>query len=179
MGGIPHPKGMIQEALPNWLEAPAQKLSEHGIFGSKIPNHVLVNEYQPGEGIMPHEDGPLFYPTIATINLGSHIFLDFYHHLENSNDSKDNEDGDTTNFKKRYLASLLLEPRSLLILKNDLYTNYLHGIQERTTDVVDEKVVNIKFCQSKLGDVLTRKTRISLTIRHVPKVLKVQLFKKK
>ena len=41
------------------------------IFTSgKGPNHVLVNEYLPGQGIMPHTDGPLFHPTIATV---SHI----------------------------------------------------------------------------------------------------------
>lgn len=28
--------------------------------------------------LQPHEDGPLFYPTIATINLGSHGVLDYY-----------------------------------------------------------------------------------------------------
>ena len=39
------------------------------IFASgKGPNHVLVNEYLPGQGIMPHTDGPLFHPTIATVN---------------------------------------------------------------------------------------------------------------
>ena len=38
------------------------------IFTSgKRPNHVLVNEYLPGQGIMPHTDGPLFHPTIATV----------------------------------------------------------------------------------------------------------------
>ena len=38
------------------------------IFTSgKGPNHVLVNEYLPGQGIMPHTDGPLFHPTIATV----------------------------------------------------------------------------------------------------------------
>ena len=60
-----------------------------------------------------------------------------------------------------------------------MYTCYLHGIQERTADLVDDKVANIQSCQAKLGDVLTRGTRISLTIRYVPKVLKVQLFNKK
>jgi hypothetical protein len=26
----------------------------------------------------PHEDGPLYYPTVSTISLGSHTLLDFY-----------------------------------------------------------------------------------------------------
>lgn len=31
------------------------------------PNHVLVNAYQPGQGIMPHEDGPLYHPAVAIL----------------------------------------------------------------------------------------------------------------
>ena len=41
-------------------------------------NHVLLNEYTPGQGIMPHVDGNLFFPTITTVNLGSHAILKFY-----------------------------------------------------------------------------------------------------
>ena len=41
-------------------------------------NHVLLNEYTPGQGIMPHLDGDLFFPTISTVNLGSHSVLNFY-----------------------------------------------------------------------------------------------------
>ena len=43
---------------------------------------MLVNEYLAGQGIMAHTDGPLYYPTIATITLGSHTVLDFYKHLD-------------------------------------------------------------------------------------------------
>lgn len=35
-----------------WLSCYAEKLASLGIFGSHIPNHVLVNEYTPGQGIM-------------------------------------------------------------------------------------------------------------------------------
>ena len=33
-------------------------------------NHVLVNEYKPGDGIMPHTDGPAYVPIVATITTG-------------------------------------------------------------------------------------------------------------
>ena len=39
-------------------------------FGQVRPNHILLNEYLPGQGIIPHLDGDLFYPTIATVSLG-------------------------------------------------------------------------------------------------------------
>nr|XP_033812283.1 alpha-ketoglutarate-dependent dioxygenase alkB homolog 6 isoform X3 [Geotrypetes seraphini] len=78
-GGLPHPRGMMAEKLPDWLQMYAERISSYGMFGGNIANHVLVNEYRPGEGIMPHEDGPMYFPTVTTISLGSHTLLDFYH----------------------------------------------------------------------------------------------------
>ncbi|KAM5132848.1 alpha-ketoglutarate-dependent dioxygenase alkB homolog 6 isoform 2-T2 [Callospermophilus lateralis] len=77
-GGLPHPKGMVPERLPPWLQRYVDKVSDLSLFGGLPANHVLVNQYLPGEGIMPHEDGPLYYPTVSTISLGSHTMLDFY-----------------------------------------------------------------------------------------------------
>ncbi|KXJ18223.1 Alpha-ketoglutarate-dependent dioxygenase alkB-like 6 [Exaiptasia diaphana] len=71
---------MIKEDLPPWLKVYAEKIGSLPVFDGNTPNHVLVNEYEPGQGIMPHEDGPLFYPVVSTINLGSHTVLNFYHH---------------------------------------------------------------------------------------------------
>lgn len=71
--------------------------------------------------------------------------------------------------------SVLLEPKSLFLLTEDLYHNHLHGIAERTCDVVTEKVANLDACNAALGDTLQRTTRISLTIRNVPKILKFKL----
>jgi len=72
---------MVLEKLPAWLEKYATKVGSLSVFNNVTPNHVLVNEYEPGQGIMSHEDGPLFYPVVSTINLGSHTFLDFYYPL--------------------------------------------------------------------------------------------------
>ena len=50
-GGLPHPKGMIAEPLPDWLLPYCQRISDIGLFddadGSvkRRANHVLVNEY--------------------------------------------------------------------------------------------------------------------------------------
>ena len=41
------------------------------------PNHVLLNEYQPGEGIMAHKDGPLYLNWVVIISLGSNSGFDF------------------------------------------------------------------------------------------------------
>nr|XP_057937230.1 alpha-ketoglutarate-dependent dioxygenase alkB homolog 6 [Doryrhamphus excisus]XP_057937231.1 alpha-ketoglutarate-dependent dioxygenase alkB homolog 6 [Doryrhamphus excisus] len=169
-GGLPHPKGMLEERIPSWLYGYCEKVSCYGAFNGKTANHVLVNEYKRGEGIMPHEDGPLYHPTVTTINLGSHTLLDFYkpiHQLEgNAILAEEN----------RYLFSLLLKPRSLLILQDDMYQNFLHGIQASEQDTLTDKVLNLTAAGAKPGEMLTRGTRISLTIRYVPKVLKTKLI---
>ncbi|XP_028920158.1 alpha-ketoglutarate-dependent dioxygenase alkB homolog 6 isoform X2 [Ornithorhynchus anatinus] len=77
-GGLPHPRGMVPERLPAWLRRYTDKITSLGVFGGRRANHVLINEYQPGQGIMPHEDGPLYYPRVSTISLGSHTLLDLY-----------------------------------------------------------------------------------------------------
>ncbi|XP_053459939.1 alpha-ketoglutarate-dependent dioxygenase alkB homolog 6 isoform X2 [Nycticebus coucang] len=52
-GGLPHPRGMVPERLPPWLQRYVDKVSDLRLFGGLPANHVLVNQYLPGEGIMP------------------------------------------------------------------------------------------------------------------------------
>ena len=74
------------------------------------------------------------------------------------------------------MCSLLLEPRSLVLVQDDMYDTYLHGIDEVTQDLLSDKVANLDMTDSKIGDVLKRDTRVSLTIRVVPKVLRAKLL---
>ncbi|XP_072030831.1 alpha-ketoglutarate-dependent dioxygenase alkB homolog 6-like isoform X2 [Amphiura filiformis] len=140
-GGLPHPKGMVAENLPKWLDVYSRKIAGLGVFDDKVPNHVLVNEYQAGQGIMSNH-------TTSTTQMPG--------------------DGDIK-------FSLLLEPNSLLILKDSMYTSYLHGITERKEDTVSDQVANLPVISYQDGDKLERTCRISLTIRYVPKTLKIQL----
>ncbi|KAG1683251.1 Alpha-ketoglutarate-dependent dioxygenase alkB 6 [Nymphon striatum] len=169
-GGRPHPKGMIQEDLPQWIDPYCDRICKTGVFEGKSPNHILINEYLPGQGIMPHEDGPLYNPTITTINVGSHTLLNFFKPV-------DHQLTDENAFETRCIGSLLLERRSLLILQEDLYNEYLHGINCVTSDVLSDEILNLSMCSiPKIpGNNLHRSTRYSLTIRHVPKVSKVKL----
>lgn len=169
-GGLPHPKGMLAEQMPDWLQKYCEKISSLGAFSGKIANHVLVNEYKSGQGIMPHEDGPLYYPTITTISLGSHTLLDFYNPVGSMlGDVPQTEEN-------RFLFSLLVKPRSLLILQDEMYQRLLHGIRPCHQDTLTEKVVNLFAAGTQPGEILTRSTRLSLTIRHVPNVTKAKLF---
>ncbi len=79
---------------------------------------------------------------------------------------------------------MYLEPRSLLILQQKCYHHYLHGIEEKEQDNLEAiKLINIDNClslkseegENSLKRRRRRDTRISLTIRHVPKTTKAFL----
>lgn len=139
-----------------------------GIFNDKLANHILLNEYEKGQGIMPHLDGPLFYPTISTISLGSHTVLNFFGPIE-----EDSENLMTIPQKPAF--RVLLEPRSLFISKLDMYHKYYHSISEiEEDDLTDPLLRNVRNLE--IGqETLKRATRYSLTIRHVPKTSKLKL----
>ncbi|XP_014086463.1 alpha-ketoglutarate-dependent dioxygenase alkB homolog 6 isoform X2 [Bactrocera oleae] len=185
-GGVPHPNGMLAEEIPEWLQVYMGKINNLNFFQSQKANHVLVNEYLPGQGIMPHTDGPLFHPIISTITCGSYTVLNFFaRKVSKSNDNQSHlqkNDNDTEPLQREYLTreinfKMLLEPRSLLILKDELYNNYLHGIDEVKQDVLCDKICNYENCERvhKVGSILKRGIRISLTIRHVPKTTTMKL----
>jgi alkylated DNA repair protein alkB family protein 6 len=146
-------------------------------------------EYLPGQGIMSHVDGPMYFPAVANLSLGSHTIMNL---------QECRVDCDVS--PPQAPIRLLLEPRSLLLLSShayvlnyalaflfmssdtscDRYVNWMHGIEELTEDAVDSSVANIHLTSFSGADqaspptcaiVLARSTRVSLTIRYVPKVL--------
>ena len=80
-----------------------------------------------------------------------------------------------SSWEERHITSLLLEPRSLVLVREDMYKVHLHGIAERTEDTITDEIANLESTDINIGDVLKRGTRVSLTIRHVPKVLKAKI----
>lgn len=123
-------------ALPGWLHLLATRLHYEGLFATP-PDQVIVNDYQPGQGIAPHVDCiPCFGGTIASLTLGSGCLMDFTH----SNTAQK--------------ISLFLPPRSLLLLQGDARYYWQHGIAKRKSDVVD-------------GVKMQRGRRVSLTFRTV------------
>eukprot|EP01091_Cochliopodium_minus_P019565 TRINITY_DN825_c0_g1_i1.p1 TRINITY_DN825_c0_g1~~TRINITY_DN825_c0_g1_i1.p1 ORF type:complete len:237 (+),score=70.94 TRINITY_DN825_c0_g1_i1:270-980(+) len=171
-GGTPTEKGMIQVDLPEFLNKVGEKIHK-AKFIPNVPNHVLVNEYAPGQGIMRHEDGPLYVPHFSILNLKSTILLDVYKHTRDILGG--DEDSDENQIEDR-VFSIALRPRALLIVKDEVYTNYMHGIEERMEDVVDDKVINLEQTGLHVGDVIKRELRISATIREVKLVLKKKIF---
>ncbi|XP_009192475.1 alpha-ketoglutarate-dependent dioxygenase alkB homolog 6 isoform X4 [Papio anubis] len=149
---------------------------------TSVPFWFLMPQSQSGPSSLgesyrtgPHEDGPLYYPTVSTISLGSHTVLDFY-------EPRRPEDDDPTEEPRpppRPTTSLLLEPRSLLVLRGPAYTRLLHGIAAAREDALDaaSPPPNAAACPSaRPGACLVRGTRVSLTIRRVPRVLRAGLL---
>lgn len=121
---------------------------------------------------MPHEDGPAYYPLVATVSLAAPIVLDLYE-KKGETDMVDAEKEDT-GLKYR----ILQEPRSLLITTGGLYTQYLHGIANtlRDDDLTPESIYNWSLLgnqQAYTTGAYERQTRVSLTYRDVLKVAKL------
>lgn len=166
----PLPEWLVNPIITRLLSCPVSKSDPeaHIFFDSphKAPNHVLINEYLQGQGIMPHKDGSAYYPVVCTVSLGASLCLDLY---------GTNDDG-TRETESRW--KILQEPRSLLITTGDLYTNYHHGIADVSEDVDlgPDTVSNWGLLRStkKFADGRNeRKTRTSLTYRDVLKVSKL------
>lgn len=102
--------------IPDILKELAVKL------GLDDPNQVIINNYEPGQGIASHIDNKIFDKQIATLSLLSGIQMDF---ARNSD-----------------IHSLYLEPKSLAIFEDDARYEYTHGIVARKSDIVNSKKIN-------------------------------------
>mmetsp|Transcript_28745 Transcript_28745/g.80933 ORF Transcript_28745/g.80933 Transcript_28745/m.80933 type:complete len:236 (-) Transcript_28745:383-1090(-) len=170
-GGIVHSTGcLIAQPLPSWLRPVAERMHrDTGIFGGEEPNHVLINSYQPGEGIMPHEDGPLYHPGVCILSLGAPAVVHFFEKPGHST----GEGGEDNRGARQARGSVACMPRSLLVFSGEAYTNCLHGINEAHEEVVDKHTMNLEAVGLRPGDALPRGgERISFTVRRVLKVKK-------
>ncbi|CAO2653355.1 Nn.00g027660.m01.CDS01 [Neocucurbitaria sp. VM-36] len=184
---------LLAAPLPNYLTNPVIDRFKHlGIFDEtphRQPNHVLINEYKPGEGIMPHEDGDAYAPVVATVSLGGALCLDISPKVgekEDGGDEKrevteitsggDSEDEPATTTYK-VPCRIFQEPRSLLITTGDAYRHLLHGIASVEVDenlgagtVANWSLLADPHSIEEGGGRNVRSTRISLTYRDVLKV---------
>ncbi|CAD5218267.1 unnamed protein product [Bursaphelenchus okinawaensis] len=170
-GGIVGKNGLISDGnIPEWLTNVIDRIMtvENGFPCNNRPNHVLINEYLPGQGIMPHTDGPAFFPLVSTISLGSATYLDFYNVIEQGQENP-------SPIAERFFGTMLLQPRSLVLINSEAYSTHLHGIAERPVDVVHDKIFN-RPPGLQLQESHPRQTRISLTIRNVPNVKKINVL---
>ncbi|CAM9407988.1 unnamed protein product [Ectocarpus sp. 4 AP-2014] len=168
------------EPLPPWVDALCESLVVRGVFSEETrPNHVLLNEYQPGQGIMAHTDGPFYEPRTATLSLGSDAVMHFSPRIETSRIGR-------PGVETRPQASLVLRSLSLVVFADDAYSRLMHSIdavREETVGCggssgdVDERgagggrggapVINNAAAGAPKGTILRRKLRVSLTFRRV------------
>ena len=122
--------------LPLWAAEIGQRLlTEH--YFTEMPDQVIVNEYEPGQGISKHIDcEPCFTGIIASLSLGSACTMNF------------------TNKVSGEVVPVFLELRSLVVLKGEARYQWMHGIPPRKKDVV-------------AGCPRPRLRRVSLTFRKV------------
>jgi len=87
---------------------------------------MQVNEYNPGQGIMAHEDGPLYFPLVAILSLGSSAVIRFTKRRDFGASAGEgaHDPGDSQ-------VSLVLRPRSLLLFSGAAYTGEYRGLTVR------------------------------------------------
>jgi alkylated DNA repair dioxygenase AlkB len=122
--------------LPDWAAEIAVRLRQEGWFAEQA-DQVIVNEYQPGQGISKHVDCvPCFARTIASLSLGSTCVLEMAHG------------------KTKQKVELLLQPCSLIVMEDEARYKWTHAVPARKKDVID-------------GRTWPRGRRVSLTFRKV------------
>lgn len=127
---------MYRGPLPVPAQQLAERLHEDGYIDC-VPDQMIVNEYQPGQGISAHIDcEPCFGDTIVSVSLGSACVMHFTYVETGEN------------------YSLLLEPGSVLSFTGEARYQWRHSIPARKTDVWKHQKIY-------------RSRRVSLTFRRV------------
>ncbi|KDR78305.1 hypothetical protein GALMADRAFT_119335 [Galerina marginata CBS 339.88] len=198
-GGDITAKGtLISQPLPSFMDKfpdIVSRIKATGVFNDSPhngPNHVIMNEYLPGQGIMPHEDGPRYHPVVATLSLGSHAIFHYYRYQQEIEDDAVSR-GHGRTIDMIPVASVLLEPRSLIISTNTMYISHLHGIEDVEEDLIASRpglpgvnianLTQVEDSQLKQsidqGIPLQRRVRYSLTCRDVRRVSLVNSFSRR
>lgn len=128
-------KGGSAPPLPPWGRELAERLRANAISDRQF-DQMLVNEYAPGQGIAMHRDYEPYGRTVVSLSLISECVM---------------------NFRRRgaeHQETMLLEPRSLLILCDEARYDWEHGIRPRKKDVWR-------------GRRIDRQRRLSVTFRFV------------
>ena len=162
---LPHSGRQVQQwdfrssevPTPAHLSLLADALVSANVFSQDLPpNHVLINQYKSGGGILPHTDGPSYYPLTATVSLCSSALMQFRPRLLPS------EIGVAT---QEVTTEALLAPGSCLVFSDSYYTGMLHSIPPAP---LSSPVTASRLCfnAAEEGEVVERGYRMSLTFRH-------------
>ena len=130
------------DCLPAELFNLAQRLHDQKLV-PQLPDQVIVNEYQPGQGISPHIDAPnSFADGIAMISLLDSWEIVFH-----------------APSRKRKGPKVVLEKRSVAVINGDARYKWKHEITKRKVDPYVDEAGKRRMRK--------RRRRISLTFRKV------------
>lgn len=126
-------------------------------------NHALVNVYDDGCGILPHEDGPLYAPVVCIVSCGASRSMRFEPKRRRESmtttrmGDEGRDDDDSQALEVLTSFEVCLPARSLLVFYGAAYTDYLHGIDDETS-AEDAR---------RDATSASRGPRVSLTLRRV------------
>ena len=132
----------------------AQRLQERvmALEYGDVPNSVIINEYEPGQGIMPHVDAPHVFGTcVYALSLLSSCIMRF--------------DGPN-------VYRVVLPKRSLVVMKGEAREIYKHSIGKEIIERIDlfgnEGFLDYDDIRSDGSElIVSRSRRVSLTFRRM------------
>lgn len=128
----------LEEGIPDEFKEILHRALDEKLV-AYFPDQLTVNRYLPGQGIPPHVDTPsAFEDGLMSLSCGSKVIMDF-------------RDPDGTHL------SVLVPPRSLLVMNGDSRYIWSHGITPRKSDIVPKQGGGLTL--------VTRTTRVSFTFR--------------
>ncbi|KAF9939842.1 Alpha-ketoglutarate-dependent dioxygenase alkB 6 [Mortierella antarctica] len=166
--------------IPDFITPTEERVLVEKVLGAPKPKWVHLKNRRLQNWGNPHTDGPAYLPTVATVSLSSHCVLEFYK-IPEDQDNSSSRTNDSRGQEPEF--ALLVQPRSLLVLKEDIYNKYMHGIREVTSDDLNQgNILNLPEAAPEVSNhpsgstLAERGTRISLTFRIVQKTLSKKLF---
>jgi alkylated DNA repair protein alkB family protein 6 len=136
---------MVEEDVPVFVQQIFSSLVESGIFSAdEPPNHVLINSYRSGQGIAPHQDGPLYKPLVAILSLDGPALLQFWPPRRDQDGVALAPDLNATSAERTQPStSILCQPNSLLVFSGDAYETHWHGIEACESDELTPHTGNL------------------------------------
>ena len=112
--------------LPSWATRVIEKLTAgpDPVFKQK-PDQIIVNEYEPGQGIAPHTDRDCFGPVLASLSLGGECEMQLKHSEDKNQD-----------------FTICLKPRSLVFFGGESRNEWKHGLRLKKKN---ERRVSLTF----------------------------------
>ena len=105
-------------AIPSAIYSLSEKIVQQKILQSQ-PDQVIINEYDPGQGIRPHKDRNYFDNQICGINLGSGCIMRFI------------------KIKGGDVVDIEIPRRSLYVMQDEARYKWNHAIPPRKKDIIN------------------------------------------